>query len=145
MSRLGSFSLVLHGHMPWVLHHGRWPHGEHWLFEAALGVYLPLLEVIDEVTRKGARTGITLGLTDEIAEMFPSWGPSLQATLISVIVLNQLVGPPLFEHALRGGHVVAHLRCAAHGVLEEPGELQQHREHEPDQLVVEEPDPAALA
>ena len=25
-----------------------------------------------------------------------------QATLISVIVLNQLVGPPLMEHALRG-------------------------------------------
>ena len=48
------------------------------------------------------QAGITLGLTDEIAEMFPSWGPSLQATLISVIVLNQLVGPPLFEHALRG-------------------------------------------
>jgi len=48
------------------------------------------------------QAGITLGLTDEIAEMFPTWGPSLQATLISVIVLNQLVGPPLFEHALRG-------------------------------------------
>jgi len=47
------------------------------------------------------QAGITLGLTDEIAEMFPTWGPSLQATLISVIVLNQLVGPPLFEHALR--------------------------------------------
>lgn len=68
MSRLGSFSLVLHGHMPWVLNHGRWPHGEHWLFEAALGVYLPLLEVIDEVTRKGARTGITLGLTPILLE-----------------------------------------------------------------------------
>ena len=36
---LGSVVLVLHGHMPWVLHHGRWPHGETWLFEAALGVY----------------------------------------------------------------------------------------------------------
>ncbi|KAL1524842.1 hypothetical protein AB1Y20_019722 [Prymnesium parvum] len=47
------------------------------------------------------QAGISLGLTDEIAEMFPGWGPALQATLISVIVLNQLVGPPLFEYALR--------------------------------------------
>lgn len=68
MSGLGSFSLVLHGHMPWVLHHGRWPHGEHWLYEAALGVYLPLLEVIEEVSGRGARTGMTLGLTPVLLE-----------------------------------------------------------------------------
>ncbi|MEM9753736.1 MAG: hypothetical protein AAF916_10170, partial [Planctomycetota bacterium] len=32
---LGSFCLVLHGHLPYVLHHGTWPHGEDWLYEAA--------------------------------------------------------------------------------------------------------------
>ena len=32
---LGSFVLTLHGHLPWVLHHGQRPHGVHWLYEAA--------------------------------------------------------------------------------------------------------------
>ncbi|MFT4976679.1 MAG: 1,4-alpha-glucan branching enzyme [Myxococcota bacterium] len=68
MNGLGSFALVLHGHMPWVLNHGRWPHGEHWLYEAALGVYLPLLETIDIVDRSGGRAGLTLGLTPVLLE-----------------------------------------------------------------------------
>ena len=38
----GELVLALHGHLPWVLGHGRWPHGESWLYEAAAGVYLPL-------------------------------------------------------------------------------------------------------
>ncbi|MCK6505381.1 DUF1957 domain-containing protein [Myxococcota bacterium] len=64
----GSFVLALHGHMPWVLGHGRWPHGEHWLFEAALGVYLPLLGMVEEVHAAGARAGFTLGLTPVLLE-----------------------------------------------------------------------------
>ncbi len=27
---LGSFSLVLHAHLPWVIGHGVWPHGMDW-------------------------------------------------------------------------------------------------------------------
>ena len=38
------FILALHSHLPYVLHHGRWPHGSDWLCEAALDTYLPLLE-----------------------------------------------------------------------------------------------------
>src|SRR5690606_28053255 len=38
-----AFCLVLHGHLPWVLHHGRWPHGEDWLLEAISETWLPLL------------------------------------------------------------------------------------------------------
>ena len=44
---IGSFCLVLHGHIPYVLRHGVWPHGEDWLYEAAAETYLPLLTVID--------------------------------------------------------------------------------------------------
>ncbi len=39
---LGSFCLVLHGHLPYVLRHGTWPHGEDWLYEAAAETYLQL-------------------------------------------------------------------------------------------------------
>ena len=64
----GSFVLALHGHMPWVLHHGRWPHGEHWLFEAAVGVYLPLLSVLDELHEAGVQQAFSLGLTPVLLE-----------------------------------------------------------------------------
>lgn len=64
----GSFVLALHGHMPWVMHHGRWPHGEHWLFEAALGVYLPLLGVLDHLNRTGVVRALSLGLTPVLLE-----------------------------------------------------------------------------
>ena len=48
---IGALCIVLHGHLPYVLHHGTFPHGESWLFEAAAESYLPLLDMIDEVVR----------------------------------------------------------------------------------------------
>lgn len=50
--------VVLHGHMPYVLHHGTWPHGEHWLYEAAFEVYLPLLSMLERTDM-----ALTLGMT----------------------------------------------------------------------------------
>ena len=66
--KLGDFVLVLHGHLPYVLHHGVWPHGEDWLYEAAAETYLPLLSVIDEIHHLGGWPGITLGLTPVLLE-----------------------------------------------------------------------------
>ena len=37
------FVLMLHSHLPYVLNHGRWPHGSDWICEAAIETYLPLL------------------------------------------------------------------------------------------------------
>lgn len=65
---LGTFSLVLHGHLPYVLHHGVWPHGEDWLFEAAAETYLPLLEVMEEVHHLGAVPKMSIGLTPVLLE-----------------------------------------------------------------------------
>ena len=42
-----SVSVVLHAHMPWVLQHGYWPHGEVWLLEAAVHVYVPMLQMLE--------------------------------------------------------------------------------------------------
>ena len=47
------FILPLHSHLPWVLHHGRWPHGSDWLCEAALETYLPLLDTFRQLEREG--------------------------------------------------------------------------------------------
>jgi Trk K+ transport system NAD-binding subunit/Kef-type K+ transport system membrane component KefB len=43
------------------------------------------------------QAGVGLGLAKEIAKEFPVWGDNLAVILISVIVLNQVVGPPLFK------------------------------------------------
>jgi 1,4-alpha-glucan branching enzyme len=65
---LGSFCLVLHGHLPYVLRHGTWPHGEDWLYEAAAETYLPLLAMVDECVYLNARPKITMGLTPVLLE-----------------------------------------------------------------------------
>ena len=56
-------SFVLHGHMPWVLHHGHWPHGDVWLFEAAVGVYIPLLQMLESLENDQISAQFSLGLT----------------------------------------------------------------------------------
>jgi 1,4-alpha-glucan branching enzyme len=65
---LGRLCLVLHGHLPYVLHHGHWPHGETWLYEGAAETYLPLLELLDELADKNIPTGLTIGLTPVLLE-----------------------------------------------------------------------------
>ena len=46
------------------------------------------------------QAGIGLGLSKAVAVEFPEWGISFATIIISVIVLNQIVGPPLFKWAI---------------------------------------------
>jgi 1,4-alpha-glucan branching enzyme len=43
------FVLALHSHLPYVLNHGRWPHGSDWISEAAIDTYLPLLAALRQL------------------------------------------------------------------------------------------------
>lgn len=61
------FVLGLHSHLPWVLHHGRWPHGSDWLTEAAVDTYLPLVEALESLERRGVPAPVTLGVTPVLA------------------------------------------------------------------------------
>ncbi len=61
------FVLALHSHLPWVLHHGRWPHGSEWLCEAALDTYLPLLEELFRLRDDGIPAPVTIGITPILA------------------------------------------------------------------------------
>ena len=63
----GQFSLVLHTHLPWLAHHGRWPVGEEWLYQSWAGAYLPLMRVLRELAAEGRRGVLTLGLTPVVA------------------------------------------------------------------------------
>ncbi len=65
---IGSFCLVLHGHLPYVLRHGIWPHGEDWLYEAAAETYLPILAMLDECRYLNAIPHMTIGLTPVLLE-----------------------------------------------------------------------------
>ncbi|HEB84004.1 MAG TPA: DUF1957 domain-containing protein, partial [Bacteroidetes bacterium] len=65
---LGRFTFVLHSHLPYVLSHGRWPHGMEWLHEAAAETYIPLLRVFRKLHGEGVRLAVTLGITPVLAE-----------------------------------------------------------------------------
>ena len=50
---LGYFTFVLHSHLPYVIGHGRWPHGMDWLNEAAAESYIPLLQAFNRLGAEG--------------------------------------------------------------------------------------------
>lgn len=76
-------ALVLHTHLPWVLHHGAWPHGEDWLWEATTHCYLPLLRTLSELGAKGMRGLATITISPVLAAQWrhPSFPEKLSAYL----------------------------------------------------------------
>jgi len=69
---VGYFALVLHTHLPFVLGHGRWPHGSDWLSEVTVGCYLPLLNAFGQLAGAGASPHATINITPVLAEQFAS-------------------------------------------------------------------------
>lgn len=72
MKPVGSFALVLHAHLPYVLGHGTWPHGMDWIFEAAAETYLPLIRTLSKLESEGLRPAVTVGLTPILCEQLKS-------------------------------------------------------------------------
>ncbi len=46
------------------------------------------------------QAGVALGLATIIANEFPAWGHQFETIIIAIIVINQLIGPPLFKWSL---------------------------------------------
>ena len=69
MKQVGSFSLVLHTHLPWVAHHGTWPVGEEWLHQAFTGSWRRVLAVLDGLAAEGRTEQVSLGVTPVVAAM----------------------------------------------------------------------------
>lgn len=69
MTPIGTFSLVLHTHLPWVAHAGTWPVGEEWLHQAFTGSWRRVVELLDRLAAAGARDVLTLGVTPVLAAM----------------------------------------------------------------------------
>ena len=75
------FVFTLHSHLPWVLHHGRWPHGSDWLCEAAVDTYLPLIECLDRLADQHVPAPLTIGVTPILANQLahPDFAVELEA------------------------------------------------------------------
>ncbi|MBB3665851.1 1,4-alpha-glucan branching enzyme [Prauserella sediminis] len=63
----GTFCLVLHSHLPWLPHHGTWPVGEEWLYQAWAHSYLPVMDLLRRFADEGKRDVLTLGVTPVLA------------------------------------------------------------------------------
>src|SRR6478609_388621 len=59
----GQFTLVLHTHLPWLAHHGRWPVGEEWLYQSWAAAYLPLMRVLRTLAAEDRSHLVSLGMT----------------------------------------------------------------------------------
>ena len=64
----GYFTFVLHSHLPYVLGHGRWPHGTDWLNEATAETYIPLLQTCDSLIEQGISPKLTIGISPVLCE-----------------------------------------------------------------------------
>ena len=60
------------------------------------------------------QAGVGIGLAREVAHEFPAFGPEFATVMIAVIIINQLVGPPLFKWVIiKEGE--AHLKAPSPG------------------------------
>jgi 1,4-alpha-glucan branching enzyme len=66
--RYGHVAIVLHAHMPYVLGHGRWPHGVDWLNEAVAETYLPLINMLSDLLAEGTPACLTMGTSPVLLE-----------------------------------------------------------------------------
>lgn len=64
----GNFVVILHTHLPYVLHHGDWPHGTDWICEAVAECYLPLLNEFHALKRDGITPNVTIDISPVLCE-----------------------------------------------------------------------------
>ena len=73
--------VMLHSHLPYVLNHGRWPHGSDWICEAAIDTYLPLIEKFRGLDALNIAAPVTVGFTPILANQLehPTFVKELEA------------------------------------------------------------------
>lgn len=65
---LGYFTFVLHTHLPYVLHHGKWPFGSDWLSEATAECYIPILNALNNLDPKEVKIKISMDFSPILLE-----------------------------------------------------------------------------
>jgi len=69
---VGHLIFTLHTHLPFVLNHGRWPHGSDWLSEVTLGCYLPLLRTLNRLGAADLGPTVTINISPILCEQMAS-------------------------------------------------------------------------
>jgi 1,4-alpha-glucan branching enzyme len=82
-----ALGVVLHAHLPFVVGHGRWPHGTDWLCEAVAETYLPLWRMCTRLHESGRGPRLTLGLTPILCEQLAA--PAFRDELAQYIDLKR--------------------------------------------------------
>lgn len=98
----GCFALVLHAHQPFVLGHGRWPHGSDWLCEAVVESYLPLLRVLRATASSQQGFPLTLSFSPVLCEQLAS--PLFQTELQLFLEHRLRACAETGEFFRQGGH-----------------------------------------
>lgn len=80
---LGYWMLVLHTHIPYVLTHGKAPHGTDWLSEGLVECYLPLYDLTERLQRHGIPARYTISFTPILQEQLAD--PEFQAEACAYI------------------------------------------------------------
>ncbi|RKY77876.1 DUF1957 domain-containing protein [candidate division KSB1 bacterium] len=65
---IGYFTFVLHAHLPYVLAHGKWPHGMDWLNEATAETYIPILNIMNEMLEAGHTPKMSISISPVLCE-----------------------------------------------------------------------------
>lgn len=65
---VGTFTFMLHSHLPYARQAGMWPHGEEWVHEAIAETYVPLLNALYDLREEGVPFKLTIGITPILAE-----------------------------------------------------------------------------
>lgn len=68
MTAKGYFCLVLHSHIPYTKNAGKWPFGEEWLYEAMAETYVPVLDVLADLSRRALNTTVCIGISPVLME-----------------------------------------------------------------------------
>jgi 1,4-alpha-glucan branching enzyme len=69
---VGNLIFTLHTHLPFVLNHGRWPHGSDWLSEVAVESYLPLLRTLSRLAADDITPTVTINISPVLSEQLAS-------------------------------------------------------------------------
>ncbi len=71
-ARKNGFAFVLHGHLPFVVTHGRWPHGADWINEAAAETYVPLVMMMRRLAADGVPFRLNMDVSPVLCEQLAS-------------------------------------------------------------------------
>jgi 1,4-alpha-glucan branching enzyme len=70
----GHVIFTLHTHLPFVMNHGRWPHGSDWLSEVTVECYLPLLRALSRLAADDLGPTVTINLSPILCEQMAAAG-----------------------------------------------------------------------